>query len=138
MIENPRTAKQSISPEESRVGIFWMLARGKLILDSVPLGEAETYGDSLTHLRGHVDRWEELQKAGLVDPDTPYEQWPRGRVRYATKAKRFSLYADRCILARPAVIERILAALRLPSEAVEIRTDSHYRCARCLERFPIT
>ena len=135
--KNPPTSTQSISTEESRVGIFWMLPHGNLLVDSVPLGEAEAYGDSLTHPRSHIDRWDELTKAGMADPATEYEELPRGRVGYDTRAKRFFLFADRCILARPAVVKRILAAFRLPPEAVEVGTDSHYRCARCLERFPI-
>ena len=138
MSTNRRTITQTINAEGSRVGIFWMLAHRKLIVDSVPLSEAEPYGDSLTHPRSHIDLWKELKQAGIVDPDTEYEELPRGRVGYDTRAKRFFLFADRCILARPAVIKRILAALRLPPEAVEIGTDSHYRCAQCLERFPIT
>jgi hypothetical protein len=136
--KNPPTPTQSLSAEEYRVGVFWMLAHGELIVDSVPLDEAEAYGDFLTHPRSHIDRWKELQEASVVDHDTEYEELPRGRVGYDMRVKRFFLFADRCILARPAVIKRILAALRLPPEAVEICTDSHYRCKRCLERFPIT
>src|ERR1700751_3922451 len=96
--KNPPTPTQSLSTEESRLGIFWMLPQGKLIVDSVSLDQAEAYGDSLTHPRGHVDHWEQLQKAGIVDPDTEYEDFPRGRVGYDTRAKNYLLYADRCIV----------------------------------------
>jgi hypothetical protein len=36
--------------EEPRVGIFWLID-GKPLIDSTPLGEAEPYGDHLTHPR---------------------------------------------------------------------------------------
>ena len=40
------------------VGIFWEVPHGGatiLVTDSVPLAEAEVYGDCLTHPRGHYE-----------------------------------------------------------------------------------
>ena len=40
-------------------------------------------------------RWKELQNTDLVDPDTKYEELPRGRVGYDTRAKGLCLTFSR-------------------------------------------
>jgi hypothetical protein len=64
------------------VGIFWMVAdpkRDVLVTDSVPLTEAEPYGDCLTHPRGHYevwDRWRQHGSAWLYTQRTPNGNLP--------------------------------------------------------------
>lgn len=116
---------------EPHVGIFWVI-NGNLVIDSVPLGEAEPYGDHLTHPRGHVDVWEQLRLGGKVPGESEYEEFPRGRVVCNTKTQRFTLLADRCILRDKDVVSRIISELHLPSENMDKGTDSHYRCFACL------
>jgi len=80
------------------VGIFWGLPaeqrkRGRIIVaDRTLIGEAEPYGDCLTHERGHYEVWEgwqslgpaELHRRGLSATISfyDYEHFPRGRVVY--------------------------------------------------------
>jgi hypothetical protein len=120
---------------EPHVGIFWLL-NGKLLIDSVPLGEAEPYGDHLTHPRSHVDVWEQLRLGGKVPGESEYEEFPRGRVMYNTKTQRFTLLADRCILRDKDVVKKIMSELNLPNKntdnGTDRGTDSHYRCFACL------
>jgi hypothetical protein len=120
---------------EPHVGIFWLL-NGKLLIDSVPLGEAEPYGDHLTHPRSHIDVWEQWRLGGKVPAESEYEEFPRGRVMYNTKTQRFTLLADRCILREKIMVTKIMSELNLRSEnadrGTDRGTDSHYRCFACL------
>jgi hypothetical protein len=116
--------------EEPQVGIFWVV-RGNLLIDGTSLSHADAYGDHLTHPRGHVDVWEQFQQKGLVFPEMEYEEYPRGRVMYSTKTRRFLLLADRCILRDKGIVSKILSELKLPS-GTETGTDEHYRCSICL------
>jgi hypothetical protein len=115
---------------EARVGIFWVVS-GNPLIDSTTLNEAEAYGDYLTHSRGHAEVWEAFQRAGGVPREVEYEEFPRGRVMYNRKTKRFTLLADKCILRDKNVVRRIVSELRLPRNT-ETGTDLHYRCSRCL------
>jgi len=121
-------------PQEPHVGIFWLLDSGRLILDVTPLSKAVPYGDSLTHPRGHLDRWEEMQTNGEAPRYAEYEEYPRGRVVYHQKTKLFTLLADKCIFARPGAIQEIVKTMHLPSKRTEMDRDSHYRCFECLSR----
>ena len=76
--------------EEPLVGIFWVVS-GKLVIDSTPLGEAEPYGEHLTHPRSHYEVWEQWRLGGRVPGESEYEEFPRGRVTYNTKTQRFTL-----------------------------------------------
>lgn len=129
-------ATQESDNREPRVGIFWLLGDGRPIIDSAPLSKAERYGDALTHPRSHIDTWQELQSRGLVDAVTEYEELPRGRVAFDAKARKFILYADRCILAKSKIVQEIISEMNLPPDSTEVATDSHYRCARCLLKYP--
>jgi hypothetical protein len=118
--------------KQPHVGIFW-LVDGKLVIDSVPLSEAEPYGDHLTHPRSHIDVWEQWRLAGKVPGESEYEEFPRGRVMYNTKTQKFTLLADRCILRDKDVVSRVMSKLHLPSENMDKGTDAHYRCSSCLQ-----
>ena len=116
--------------ETPAVGIFW-LVNGRLVIDCTPVAQAESYGDCKTHERSHSDYWDQLVRTGAV-PDSEYEEHPRGRVVYDTKRNQFTIYADRCILGKKAVVQRIIREMRLPGRQTVTATDSHYRCFRCL------
>jgi len=120
------------TPEDiPHVGIFWLL-NGKLIIDSMPLGKAEPYGDHLTYPRSHIDVWGQWRLGDKVPGESEYEEFPRGRVMYNTKTRRFTLLADRCILHDKDAVSRIMSELHLPSENTDKGTDAHYRCSSCL------
>jgi hypothetical protein len=123
--------KRRAPRREPHVGIFWFV-RGKLVIDSTPLGESEPYGEHLTHPRSHIDVWGQWRLGGKVPGESEYEKFPRGRVMYNTKTERFTLLVDRCILRDKGVVSRIMSELHLPSENTDKGTDAHYRCSACL------
>jgi hypothetical protein len=114
-----------------KVGIFW-LVKGRLVFDTTPLAEAESYGDCKGHSRGHVDRWRQMQNGGMAPNDAEYEQFPRGRIVYNMKTEKFMLLADRCILKKRNLVKKIMKEMQLPPTITECGTDEHYRCYRCL------
>jgi hypothetical protein len=126
------THKNNDIGNESSVGIFWLF-NGKLIFDTTPVSQGEAYGDHVGHAASHIDYWAEIQRKGLVPPESEYEEFPRGRVGYDKREERFWLRADRCILKKKALVSRIMKVMNLPADT-KIETDYHYRCARCLSR----
>jgi hypothetical protein len=127
-----RKMKRQAPEDVPHVGIFWLL-NGKLVIDSMPLGEAEPYGDHLTHPRSHIDVWEQWRLSGKVPGESEYEEFPRGRVMYNTKTQRFRLLADRCILQNQNVVKKIMSELHLHTRNTDTGTDAHYRCSACLQ-----
>jgi len=127
---NPPTQSRKKEPQ---VGVFWLID-GKPLIDSMPLAEGEPYGDHLTHPRSHYDVWTLFQQKGTVPADVEYEEFPRGRVIYNAKTRRFMVLADRCILKDKGMVTTILSAMNLRSKTTDSGTDSHYRCFLCLER----
>lgn len=124
------------------VGIFWGVpvsdqnARIQLVIDRTSTGEAEIYGDFLTHPRGHYEVWESWRRlgpTGLKLRRMPisiafheYEDFPRGRIVFDTKSSTFVIYAD-CRLQGRATIEDIVRSFALAGERINVRPDSHYR-----------
>jgi hypothetical protein len=125
-----RSRKEAKATAEPRLGIFW-LVDGKLLIDSAPLSECERYGDHLNYPGSHIDVWERWKHIGKAPAESEYEEFPRGRVMCETKANKFTLLGDRCILKRKELIAEIKKQLRLP-RLVSAGTDAHYRCFRCL------
>ena len=122
------------------VGIVWGVRDGNgpllLVTECTRLAKAETYGDFLTHPRGHHEVWEGWRRrgpVGLARRGLPtviawheYEHFPRGRVVFNACTERFTLYADRRLQA-PAVLRRVLRAFGLDPACCAVRSDSHYR-----------
>jgi hypothetical protein len=128
-----RTQKRkSVKLTATQVGIIYLI-KGKLLIDSTPLAEAGHYGDSAIHEREHISYWAELVESGEV-PNSEYEEFPRGRVAYDTKTRKYTLLADRCILGKKSLVAKIVSRLNLPVGRTKINTDPHYRCFRCLGR----
>jgi hypothetical protein len=121
---------------ESRVGIFWLLADGSLLVDSSTLAAAEKYGDCLTHSRSHIDVWAEFQSSGRVAADVEYEEYPRGRVIFDKSEDRYVILADHCILRSKDLIRKISSSMNLTGTSTETSPDLHYRCSRCTRRGP--
>jgi hypothetical protein len=129
MSKKSRTASGRAEPH---VGIFWLF-RGEVLFDTTPLSEAETFGDFRIHSGNHISIWEQFRLAKIVPPEVEYEEYPRGRVAFDSKSKRFNLLADRCILRRKDMIAKIKQQMHLPRNT-SFGTDPHYRCQACLER----
>ena len=75
----------------------------------------------------HIDHWTELQHNGKVCCDAECEEPRRDRVVFDVRKQQFVVYADRCILMRPDVIQQIVAEKALSSD-VTAATDAPYRC----------
>ena len=73
---------------------YLLALQRQAVTDSTPLSEAEPYGDVLTHAKGHIDYWTELQERGAIPIEVEYEEPPRGRVGYDSKEERV-LHAGR-------------------------------------------
>jgi hypothetical protein len=123
--------KASTPAREPQVGICWLIG-GKLVIDSTGLSNAESYGAFKVYPGDHCSVWENLQRVHVVPADAEYEEFPRGRVMYDTKTRRFRLLADRCILKDRGVVTKIIASMNLPRKHMDIGADDHYRCFDCL------
>lgn len=122
------------------VGIFWGIRDATkdtvLLADKTPIDKGEVYGDCITHPVGHYDFWDGLSELGAKSlairglPTAPawheYEEFPRGRVVYWPKEKRFVIYADRR-LQTPAFIGQLVAEFFIPDGSYAVRSDPHYR-----------
>jgi hypothetical protein len=115
---------------EPRVGIFWLVGE-RLIADTTALSAAGNYGDFKIHDGDHVSHWDEMERRGEVPQGSDYEEHPRGRVNFNTKAQRFNLFADVCILRKKKVVKELMSLMHLPDDTA-LSTDEHYRCYRCL------
>lgn len=139
------TERTGISASPARaagplIGIFWGVRDGAgietLLVDQSPLGEAEAYGDFLTHPRGHHEVWETWRKDGpavLVRNGLPalvawheYEEWPRGRIVFEPGRSLFTVYADRRLQTQ-AWLDRIFWQFDLTGQTCVVRSDPHYR-----------
>lgn len=118
---------------DGKVGVFWRLG-GALIADALPLGEAESYGDCLTHPRGHYELWEAWRadaalrrRRGIPEGVLAheYDEVPRGRVVFHVPGRRFWLYADRRLL-DGGTVEAVARAFGLPAGGYDLKRDSHY------------
>jgi hypothetical protein len=105
--------------DEPQVGIFWLVG-GKLLINSTPLSAAEPYGVHLIHPRSHLEGWTLLQRTGKVPSESEYEEFPRGRVIYGTKTRRFTLLADEVRLRQPLSLLRLLTGRNLLSDHIKI------------------
>jgi hypothetical protein len=114
------------------VGIFWLVGK-RLIIDTAPLCEAGNYGEFKIYEGDHVTLWAELEKRGEVPRGSAFEEHPHGRVNFNTRTKRFTLFADPCILRKKNVVRKLVSLMRLPEDTA-LSTDEHYRCFRCLRR----
>ena len=126
--------------EEPHLGIFWLVpvdnGEPVILMDCEPLAHCESYGETMTHPRGHYDVWERWRRLGMSGLraaglpitifSTEYETYPRGRVVYSIVEEVFWIYADRR-LQRPAIIAEVCEHLRLSSESFIVKSDSHYR-----------
>jgi hypothetical protein len=65
-----------------------------------------------------------------VLPDSEYEEWPRGRVVYSTSDDRFIVYADQQIRNQPKLRSDIQPRFQLPTAAIAVKSDSHYKSTR--------
>ena len=120
----------AVPENQSMVGIFWLVGK-RLIIDTLPLSKAGTYGDFKIYEGDHVTFWSGMEERGEVPRGSDYEEHPRGRVNFNARTERFTLYLDRCILRQKRVVKKLMSLMHLPDDTT-LSTDGHYRCFRCL------
>ncbi len=122
------------------VGIFWGIpepTRGMALLaDKTPIDQGELYGECITHPNGHYEFWEGLTQLGASAltnrglPTAPvwheYEDFPRGRIVYWPKEKRFVIYADKRLQTKT-FIAQLVEEFGIPNDSYAVRSDPHYR-----------
>jgi len=114
-----------------RVGIFFVV-RKKLFVESTRLGLAETNGDDiLIHPGDHASLWEQVIKTRVSLARVSYDYFPRGRVVFNAKERRYKIYVDQCALTDPRMIAKIVSEFHLPKKKIEVRLDPYYKCHTC-------
>ena len=114
------------------IGIFFVV-NGRLIGDFVSMQDGESYGDALG-FGGHYEFWENLVPVNPIEhlfKDHPYDYFPRGRVIYFNRHKRYTVYADPCL--KKADIKNLIAPFELI--AYQLARDEHYQCSNCCQNF---
>lgn len=114
-----------------KVGIFFFIG-DKVLIDAVPVEQAEPYGDAVQY-GGHYEFWERLVPKGIAErsfKSRAYDAYPRGRVVYFPKEKKFCLYHDACL--RPErEIREVIEGFELVGVKMELLRDAHYKCESC-------
>lgn len=112
--------------EKYKVGIYWYI-------DNCFFPIMQNSGESeISSITGKIDSdfshrtcWDVLfQTSGNVD----YATFPRGRVMYDLKEKRYVFYSDVCIP------NNVLSDYAKENNMIPfiIARDDHYRCERCM------
>ena len=120
--------------QTAKVGMFWCI-NDTVVGETVPLDEAEPYGDALQH-GGHYDFWLKLKPRTEMERRFKihaYDYYPRGRMVYFQSRHQFRLYIDKCLN-----VERqnaIIDFFGLAGTSLEIEMDMHYQCAECNRRY---
>ena len=107
--------------DDKFVGLFFYCGN-RLELFTVPIEEAEKYGDFLIYPYSHYEIWEQHLR---IKYRRDYAYYPRGRIMYNTKEKQFWIYSDKCI--PMSEIGRLAHKLK----KYRIKEDEHYMCNRC-------
>jgi hypothetical protein len=127
----------SINTNFPSVGIFFIVD-GAIIEDKCPIDVAEDYGAALQY-GGHYEYWEALVSSTLSERKfkaRAYDAYPRGRVVYFPKEKRFVIYADKCIDKKMRQNIQALFGLKVTlGLTVFFEYDEHYQCSRCNRYF---
>ena len=124
--ENLAKTKVASTPE---VGLFWCDLSGNLYSESVPLPQAEEYGEFKISDKAHFDNWDKAVRANPKWKGLEYEEIPRGRVVYKIDPKKpeFIVYLPKVLLKFKS---KILARFNLPVGHVRFDTsDEHYQMA---------
>lgn len=113
-----------------QVGIFF-LVNGKFFVDGLAWTEASIVGRFKPHGVSHREYWQRLQGTGAVPSDMQSGEAPRGRVNYDATSRRFTVFADRCIIMDNRLVHAIMNELNLPMGTRGV-VDGQYRCPNCV------
>ena len=118
-----------------KVGLFFVVD-GKPFVDGLSWMEVPSLAGFRTYGVGHPDYWQCLQEGGAVPRDMPYDMFSRGRVNYEDASRKFTLFADRCIIRNNRLVSSIMSQLCLP-RGTRVLADDHYRCPKCWGKRPV-
>jgi hypothetical protein len=139
--ERPLTAQTAvITPRVEKaqkgrvpqVGLFF-LVNGKLFINGPPWTEVPSVAGFRTGSVGHAEYWRRLKEAGATPKYMRYEACPRGRVKYDEASRRFTLFADRCIIMDKRLVSAIMNEFNLPMGTKSL-ADDQYHCPKCLRK----
>lgn len=107
-------------------GIFWVV-HGKIFADKYVHYIDNTHKDFIDYPFSHFEMWENISKN--MFPQADFATYPRGRLLYCVREKKYYLYLDSCITKQQA--QQLVLFYDLPQEDVLILSDEHYSCDRC-------
>ena len=113
------------------VGLFFFindktLSPNGFLIHTVPLEEAENYGDMKTDFLGH----DKLFENTYPDYKGEYYDFSRGRIVYDTVKDEYVIYIDKCIKTE-SKIRKLKELFQLEGEQVRVEGDLHYVCRKC-------
>jgi hypothetical protein len=97
-------AKKAKVPE---VGLFFVVD-WILFVDGLPWTEAPSVAGFRTYGVGHPEYWRRLQVVGAAPKGMPYGKYASGRVTYEDASRKFTLFADRCIIRNKRLVSKII------------------------------
>lgn len=118
-----------------KVGIFYFID-DQIIMSAVPAKKGEPYGEAVQH-GGHYEFWKSLIPRNLIErrfKARAYDAYPRGRVVYFPKSKKYRIYYDSCLNVDNE-ITIVTEKFQLYGVDIELGYDEHYKCARCNQEF---
>jgi hypothetical protein len=121
---NAKDTKVASTPE---VGLFWCDLVGNMYSETVPLPNAEDYGEFKILDTAHINVWDKAIRANRKWAGKEYEEIPRGRVVYHRDPKNpeFVIYMPKQI---SKFKSKILARFNLPTGHTRFDfSDEHYR-----------
>ena len=103
----------------------------KLYWEGVPLENAQDSFHFRIYQKMHPTFWENIisKSTELNKYDAYY--FPRGRVVYDKKSRKYELVADKCITSKQVIISQIIKEMKLPTKHTDILGDPHYECSKC-------
>lgn len=77
---------------ESKVGAFFIV-NGDILSNEVDVRDGESYGDFVNY-SSHWDLWRAAQRYYPALKNIEYDTFPRGRVVYNSKTRKYIIYID--------------------------------------------
>ena len=116
-----------------QVGIIYVV-KNHIFIDSTPVDSSLLFinkgKDFINHENDHFRYWNSILSIDHALKNFDYADFPRGRVIYNVKLKKFLLYLDKCIMSKKLIINKIISLMNLPI-STKISTDEHYQCSKC-------
>jgi len=96
--------------------------------DDLKGNSVENYGDYLNIGEDHYNIWPSYMV--LLNTDVDYDFYPRGRIVFNTKIRKFKVVADPCIIDSKDIRDALLENYNLPITTI-FEKDEHYSCSNC-------